>query len=332
MIEFVTRIRLGPQLVPPTATMERRYGLFSLPVIVETNDEALMEAADLSLARFAVPQAGQPLRVKLFAVDQPWRGGDEWHVTYNTDGRIYALSTPDSMAVADVRRGEAVAFVGRHMQAEIAAVRRELVEGLSLAMASGGRGFSPIHAAGIGRAGRGIALLGPAGAGKSTLTMAAARRGLDVFAEDAIYVKVDDDGPQFWGMPWIQRLLPDALAMFPELEGVMPRLQANGENKLEIDLDEWYPGQAKPSMAPGALVQLARSPGATRLTLLARDDPTEVDLLWPWGDAWTSDHQRAADLLAELPIYRLEVGGTPDDALDALEPILEGRPSAGVAS
>jgi hypothetical protein len=326
VIEFVTRIRLGPQLVPPVATIERRYGLFSLPVIVETNEQALMEAADLSLGRFEVPQTGQPLRLRLFAVDQPWRGGEHWHVAYNTDGRFYALSTPDSMALADTQRGEAVAFVGRHMQAEIAAVRRELVEGLTIAMASAGRGFSPIHAAGIGRSGRGIALLGPAGAGKSTLTMAAARRGFDVFAEDAIYVKVDDHGPQFWGMPWIQRLLPEALVMFPELNGVLPRLQANGETKYEIDLDEWYPGQATPSMTPSALVLLAREPGPTRLTQLVDDDLAEVELLWPWGEAWTPDHQRAADLLAGLTIYRLEVGGTPEEALDALEAIFVAAP------
>ncbi len=328
MIKFVTRVRLGPQLVPPKATIERRYGLFSEPVVLETNDPIMVEAADLSLGRYAVPDHGRPLRLRLFAVDQPWRGGDDWQVTYNTDGRIYTLNTPDSMAVADNRTGEAVAFVGSHMRAEIATIRRELVEGLSLAMASGGRGYSPIHAAGIGREGRGIALLGPAGMGKSTLTLAAARRGFQVFAEDAVYVHATDQGVEFWGMPWIQRLLPDALQMFPELEGVMPRLQPNGETKLEIDLDVWYPGQAVPSMTPQALVMLQRRAGPTRLTRIAADDPVEVDLLWPWGDAWTADHQRAADHIRGMPLYRLEIGGQPEEALDALEPILEGSPLA----
>jgi hypothetical protein len=326
----MTRVRLGPQLVPVLPTMERRYGLFGESVVLETNDMAMVEAADLSLGRFAVPEHGQPLRLRLFAVDEPWRGSETWHVTYQTDGRIYALSTPDSMAVADIRSGEAVAFVGSHMRTEIPAIRRELVEGLSLAMASGGRGYSPIHAAGIARAGRGIALVGPAGAGKSTLTLAAARRGFDVFAEDAIYVRVTSQGAQFWGMPWIQRLLPDALGMFPELEGVMPRLQANGETKLEVDLDEWYPGRATPCVAPAALVLLDRRSGPTRLLPVAADDPTEIELLWPWGDSWTPDHQRAADHLAGVPIYRLEVGGSPEAALEALQPLLEDRPVAGV--
>jgi hypothetical protein len=253
------------------------------------------------------------------------RSTGEWHVDHRTDGHVYAVSTPDSVAFADLRRAEAVAFVGPRMLSEPRAIRRDLVEGLSLAMATGGRGYCTVHAAGVARSGLGIGLLGPAGAGKSTLTMAAARRGFDVFAEDAIYARAGAEGLEFWGLPWIQRLLPDAMELFPELEGARPMLQANGESKLEVDLDERFPGRAVPRARPAALVLLSRQQtGRTRLSPAHESERADVELLWPWDErSWGSDHQRAADAIAQLPIYRLEVGGTPEEALDALEPLLD---------
>ncbi len=56
---------------------------------------------------------------------------------------------------------------------------------------------------------------GPAGAGKSTLAMACARRGFGVFAEDAVFVRVRSTALELWGIPWVQRLLPDAAALLP---------------------------------------------------------------------------------------------------------------------
>jgi hypothetical protein len=312
--------------------MRRRYGLFAMTVLLETNDEVFVEAADLSLGRFDVPAAGRPLRLRLLSTDEPRREAGEWRVAYRTDGRMYTVTTPDSVAVADLAAGEAVAFVGAELRAEIRAIRRELVEGLSLAMASADGGYCAVHAAGIARGGWGVGLVGPAGAGKSTLTLAAARRGFEVFAEDAIYARAEGDELELWGLPWIQRLLPDALGMFPELEGVMPRLQANGEHKIEVDLDEWYPGRARPRARPAAMVLLDRRPGPTRLAPVAQSSRSEVEVYWAWGDHWTPDHELAAERIAQLPLYRLEIGGTPDEALDALDPLLDELATARVPS
>ena len=97
---------------------------------------------------------------------------------------------------------------------------------------------------GRGRARRQSAscMSGPAGAGKSTLAMACARRGFGVFAEDAVFVRARPTTLELWGMPWVQRLLPDAGRFFPELSEVRPRRQPNGETKLEVDLDRVHPG------------------------------------------------------------------------------------------
>jgi hypothetical protein len=120
--------------------------------------------------------------------------------------------------------------------------------------------------------------------------------------------------------------------MFPELNGVMPRLQANGEHKIEVDLDEWYPGRARPRARPAAMVLLDRRPGPTRLAPVAESSGSEVEVYWAWGDHWTPDHELAAERIAQLPLYRLEIGGTPDEALDALDPLLDELAAARVTS
>lgn len=325
-------MRRTRQLPGYEVTIARRYAVLGEPVVLETNDALFIEAAEASLGRFDPAAGSTPLRLRLFAVEAPLEASAEWRTDYQTDGTMYTVRTPDSVAVADLRRGEAVAFVGPRMRSEPRIVRRELVEGLTLAMATAARGYCPLHAAGVSRAGLGVGLVGPSGAGKSTLTMAAARRGFDVFAEDAIYARFSGQGLEFWGMPWIQRLLPDAMALFPELEGTLPRLQPNGEAKIEIDLDQRFAGRATPHVQPVALVVLSRRPGATHLRP-AQSGDGELEIQWAWGNAsWSADHQLAADSIAQLPLYRLHMGGSPDEALDALGSLLENLAGVRLAS
>jgi hypothetical protein len=126
-------------------------------------------------------------------------------------------------------------------------------------------------------------------------------------------------------MPWTQRLLPDATRFFPELATATARLQANGELKLELDLDEHAPGAATPRATAGPVVLLARdSGGPTRaewLSPLAM--PTEVEILWPWESGWTAAHERTAARLLEHGVLRLHLNSTPDEAVTALEAALE---------
>jgi hypothetical protein len=161
--------------------------------------------------------------------------------------------------------------------------------------------------------------------------MACARRGFGVFAEDAVFVRVRPSGLELWGLPWTQRLLPDARDLFPELAGVEARPQANGESKVEVDLDVVYPGRAVPSAKPGPIVLIERgTAGGTRIEAL---DPSEeaIEVLWPWDEGWTADHERGAELLGAGGLYRLHMNGTPDEAVDALEGLLDGltRPTGG---
>ena len=126
---------------------------------------------------------------------------------------------------------------------------------------------------------------------------------------------------ELWGTPWTQRLLPDAHALIPETAGIEGRRQPSGEVKLEVDLDAVFPGRAVPCAPAGPIVELVRGTGGP-----TRIEPTGSDLefLWPWDGGWTSDHERGAERLAAQPRYRLHMNGTPDEAVDALERLLDG--------
>ncbi|HET7358928.1 MAG TPA: serine kinase [Rhodanobacteraceae bacterium] len=99
-------------------------------------------------------------------------------------------------------------------------LRYELIEFAVFTLATRGLGLVPLHGACVGWQGRGIVLLGASGSGKSTLALHSLLDGLDLLAEDAVFVQpqsmlatgaanylhvqadalrfVDDDGARRW--------------------------------------------------------------------------------------------------------------------------------------
>lgn len=299
--------------------MSRRYGLMADSVIVETNDEGVLAAADVSFGKFELRAGrGEPLRLRVFCEERLGTAP----LVHRFDSHMYLIAGSDDTAAVNLAAGVGIAFIGSATSKDLRLVRYSFLEGMALSILTHSRGYFSIHAAGVARGGLGVALAGPEGAGKSTLALAAARRGLEVFAEDGVFVRAGPDGLEFWGLPWMHRLVLDARRFFPEFERLVPIRQPNGEIKVEIELDAVYPGLAKPSARPGAIVQIDRtSLGPTRITALG--DSAPVEALWPWGDHWTEPHEAAARLLSELPVYRLTVNGTPDEAIDQLEALFE---------
>ena len=101
------------------------------------------------------------------------------------------------------------------------------------------RGIVCLHASAIAIEDKAIALLGPAGSGKSTTAAAFAERGCKVLAEDV--VTLDDRGDRFLvrpGYPCI-RLWPPAVEALYGSETHLPRLTPNWD-KCYLDLSERF--------------------------------------------------------------------------------------------
>lgn len=99
------------------------------------------------------------------------------------------------------------------------------------------RGVVCLHASAVAIGDEAIALLGPAGSGKSTTAAAFAKRGYNVLAEDV--VTLDDRGDHFLvrpGYPCI-RLWPPAVKALYGSETHLPKLTPNWD-KCYLDLSE----------------------------------------------------------------------------------------------
>jgi hypothetical protein len=99
------------------------------------------------------------------------------------------------------------------------------------------RGVVCLHASAVAIGDQAIALLGPAGSGKSTTAAAFAERGYSVLAEDV--VTLDDRGDHFLvrpGYPLI-RLWPAAVKALYGSETHLPKLTPNWD-KCYLDLNE----------------------------------------------------------------------------------------------
>jgi hypothetical protein len=127
-------------------------------------------------------------------------------------------------------------------------------------------------------------------------------------------------------VPWKLHLLPDSKRFFPELAGEQPRLQINGEWKLEIEPERFYPGSTTTNAGLGLVVFLERGveggPTSFEPVPLAQARQ-EFDLVWPWWVGWTEEMERQVGRLLEGGVYRLRVNGSPDEAVDALDALLE---------
>ena len=336
-------IRQVQQLRTAPAPLVARFGLFLERLEVRTNDRRILEAAAASFGRFAIPDGGEPLVVRLVVEDAaPTHTGalDARALVHETAGHLLSIGLGSAgRATVDVATGFAMGTVSQDVAATPGLLRYAFIEAMAQTMLTGGRGYMPVHASCVVRDGVGTILQGPAGTGKSTLALACARRGWGLLAEDVVFARpVGGPGAggtiELWGIPWTQRLLPDAPRFFPELLDTPAVLQVNGEHKLEVDLDDHSPGAATPRAAAGPVVLLARGTGGpTRAEWLSPDDaPAEVEVLWPWEAGWTDAHDRTAARLLDQGVLRLHLNGTPDEAIDALEGMLATPPDhAGTA-
>ena len=110
------------------------------------------------------------------------------------------------------------------------------------------RGVVCLHASAVAIGNEAIALLGPAGSGKSTTAAAFSERGYNVLAEDV--VTLDDRGDQFLvrpGYPCI-RLWPASVKALYGSEDHLPKLTPNWD-KCYLDLNDRFENRPLPLAA-----------------------------------------------------------------------------------
>jgi hypothetical protein len=108
------------------------------------------------------------------------------------------------------------------------------------------RGQVCLHASAVAIEGRAVALVGPAGAGKSTLAAAFARRGCPVISDDLLCLHDEDEAIQVQpGSPWL-RLWSDSAAALCGSAADLPLLTPNWDKRYLNALGDGHRFQEEP--------------------------------------------------------------------------------------
>ena len=178
-------------------------------------------------------------------------------------------------------------------------------------------GLPVLHAGLVARDGAGVLIAGPAGAGKSTLSLACLDAGMDFLSDDKIGLEATGPGA-FVGHRLYRSILAsvDVLEHFPHLAPNARRRETDELGKAILMASDLFPERLAASSRIAAVVlpRLDRSASAPRLRPARRAEamirmlPNCLPLYPSWD---REDFARLGELLEGVPVYWLEVGGPP---------------------
>jgi hypothetical protein len=180
-------------------------------------------------------------------------------------------------------------------------------------------GVVPVHCACLCLDSAGVLVAGASGAGKSTLSAALVQAGFDYVSDDWTYIGRRAGRLLAHGMSARIKLLPDAIAHFPQLAAHQVTTSMNGELAYEVAAGS-FGGDVCRSCEPRWCIFLDRSPQLT--SSFAPMDPEQARLGFLSSverlPNQLADAKRARsgiiDQVGALPCWKFRCGGTPQFA------------------
>jgi len=151
---------------------------------------------------------------------------------------LYSLvADPENQALLDLKSATNFVWLTKAAINNVLYLRYNFLEKV-VYLLLGATVVTDMHAACIGKHGKGILLCGDSGAGKSTLAYACARQGWTYTSDDTSYLINDSDPPRVTGHCHRARFRPSSTLLFPELEGrpLTPRME--GKPSIEVPTAE----------------------------------------------------------------------------------------------
>ena len=308
------------------------FPLLGNRVALETNSAALLSLAARS-GDDGLPRTKPTLTLRILE-DPAFPPGPDGRLHFRgLHHLVFAWIGAGNFFTFDLLRGTVAGVVAPAVAASAPFWDRRLLP-IAAGVLGSNLGVAPIHAACLEKDGKGLLIGGLSGAGKSTLSVALARRGFALVSDDWTYLS----RPAASGAPLVARglaapvkLLPDAVAHFPELESRRPERALNGELAFELDPAECWPCRTRKEAEPKTVLFLERKrePGSQFL----RRDPGEA------GSFFERQGERLPDELPEASTARsallaglsrcacwtLRTGDPPARAAELVERFLEGH-------
>lgn len=277
------------------------------PIEIITNEPMVLRAARESFGHARLARNREPLQIRIGVC----RGRESAFLpepTRREFNHLYSLvADGENQALLDLKTGANFTWLTQAAIDNRIYFRHNFLEKVAYLLL-GASVVTDIHAACVGRKGKGVLLCGDSGAGKSTLAYACARQGWTYTSDDTSYLINDSDPPRVIGHCHRARFRPPAPLLFPELAGqpMAPRME--GKPSIEVPIAELPVTRTASESTVDAVVYLKRYAGAVaRLDRLPTGTATErlCKELYSAGEI-RARHEKVIEKLFEIPTYELE--------------------------
>jgi energy-coupling factor transporter ATP-binding protein EcfA2 len=276
-------------------------------VEIVTNELAVLEAANESFGHARLSRPGATLQVRIGISD-----GDDLECpsepTRRQYNHLYSLvADAGNQALLDLKSCIGFIWLQKTAVRNRLYFRYNFLE-KAVYLLLGSSVVTDLHAACVGKNGKGILLCGDSGAGKSTLAYACARAGWTYTSDDTSYLINSSSVPRVIGHSHRMRFRPTAKTLFPELEGreLTPRLE--GKPSLEIPTSELPDLITASEARVHSIVYLNRSASGTgSLTSLPEATATQRmrKELYSAGEI-RAKHEKILEIFSGVPTYELQ--------------------------
>ena len=288
--------------------LRRTFYPLGFAVDIITNDFDVLEAATESFGHRRLCRGRATLQVRI-GISEGGRSTCPPEPTRREYNHLYSLvADGENQALLDLRNCTSFVWLTKAALNSRLYFRYNFLEKV-VYLLLGASVVTDIHAACIGKNGKGILLCGDSGAGKSTLAYACARAGWTYTSDDTCYLINGLKSPRVIGHAHRLRFRPEAKDLFPELENrsVTPRME--GKPSIEVRIGD-FPClriRTAPEASVHSIVylnrdslsraRLARLPAGTA-TLRTRQE------LFSAGEI-REKHEAILQILSDVPTYEL---------------------------
>lgn len=322
----------------PQMMAQRHFQLLGGRFQFESSSPRLLRLADLAYAglpRHRLSAVAPRLRVRLLLrpSEQPRprkRSEPPPLLMFSGAGYLGGATDSSNVVILSPRQGTALVAVSPQMLRFSYHARYELIEFAVFTLAARSQGLVSLHAACVGRAGRGIVLMGPSGSGKSTVTLHCVLQGFDILSEDSLFVTPDT--MLATGVANFLHVRSDSLRWIERARDVAAIRKSpvirrrSGVRKFEVDLRRGGYRLAARPLKIAAVVFLSAQCAGDRPLLKAL---SKTDLLarLTAAQAYAANQPEWATFsksVSELDAFELRRGHHPLQAVEALSALLAG--------
>jgi hypothetical protein len=302
--------------------LRSRYYPMGFPLDLATNSEEILAAADRIWEQFPANGRESAATLRVVVENRDARVPVQPSMPRGQNHLVTIIHGPDNFALCDLAQSFTFVCLTQDVARDHSYIRYHFLEPAGYMMIDALH-LSPVHASCVALNGRAVLLCGDAGAGKTSLAYACARKGWTYLSDDATHIVRNRTDRAVVGRPFRIRFRESASRLFPELKQFTPERRPNGKLDIEVDTKALGMSVALESNA-SHVVFLNRQPERPRASVepFARTEAARrLRTLTCYGDERVrSEQNRALTEFLQLPTMQLTYGdlGAAESELRAL--------------